>query len=210
VSRSQPWVIVPGIWNSDPEHWQSVWEREQQDEHDEHDERDQHGRRDQHQQPAAVRIAPTSWSDPDPDDWRAAISTAAASCPEPPVLIAHSLGVLAVADWLAATADAPALVAGAFLVAPPDPLGDTFPDEASGFVAPRPVPSAQRVPTRLVVSDDDPYCSVDRALVFADAMGADVVRVGALGHVNVASGVGDWPAGRELLRAFEDGLRPPR
>ena len=46
--------------------------------------------------------------------------------------------------------------------------------------------------------------------MFAEAMGADVVRVGALGHVNVASGVGAWPAGRELLRAFEDGLRPPR
>ncbi|PZF23623.1 hypothetical protein DEJ05_14285 [Curtobacterium sp. MCLR17_045] len=206
MSRARPWVIVPGIWNSDPDHWQSVWEREQQDEHDQRGQRVQH---DQHQQRAAVRIAPTSWSDPDPDDWCAAISTAVASCPEPPVLIAHSLGVLAVADWLATTADAPALVAGAFLVAPPDPLGDTFPDEASGFVTPRPVPPAQRVPTRLVVSDDDPYCS-DRALVFADAMGADVVRVGALGHVNVASGVGDWPAGRELLRAFEDGLRPPR
>lgn len=204
-------MIVPGIWNSDPDHWQSVWEREQQDERDEHDENDEHIQHDHRpQQPAAVRIAPTSWSDPDPDDWRAAISEAVASCPEPPVLIAHSLGVLAVADWLATTADAPALVAGAFLVAPPDPLGDTFPDEASGFVAPRPVPPAQRVPTRLVVSDDDPYCSADRALVFAEAMGADVVRVGALGHVNVASGVGDWPAGRELLRAFEDGLRPPR
>ncbi|OII40615.1 hypothetical protein BIV02_08005 [Curtobacterium sp. MMLR14_014] len=211
MSRARPWVIVPGIWNSDPDHWQSVWEREQQDERDEHDENDEHIQHDHRpQQPAAVRIAPTSWSDPDPDDWRAAISEAVASCPEPPVLIAHSLGVLAVADWLATTADAPALVAGAFLVAPPDPLGDTFPDEASGFVAPRPVPPAQRVPTRLVVSDDDPYCSADRALVFAEAMGADVVRVGALGHVNVASGVGDWPAGRELLRAFEDGLRPPR
>jgi predicted alpha/beta hydrolase family esterase len=210
-------VIVPGIWNSDPDHWQSVWEREQQDErdqHDEQDERDQHDehdqQHDQHQQRVAVRIAPTSWSQPDPDDWHAAISVAVASCAESPVLIAHSLGVLAVADWLASTADAPALVAGAFLVAPPDPLGDAFPAEASGFVAPRPVPAAQQVPTRLVVSDDDPYCSADRAVVFADAMGADVVRVGALGHVNVASGVGAWPAGRELLRAFEDGLRPPR
>jgi len=215
VSRSRPWVIVPGIWNSDPDHWQSVWEREQQDEHgqhSQHDEHDQHDRdhqRHQHQR-AAVRIAPASWSDPDPDDWRAAISVAVADCSDPLVLIAHSLGVLAVADWLATTAEAPALVAGAFLVAPPDPLGDTFPDEASGFVAPRPVPPAQRVPTRLVVSDDDPYCSADRALVFADAMGADVVRVGALGHVNVASGVGAWPAGRELLRVFEDGLRSPR
>ncbi|PZE35519.1 hypothetical protein DEJ21_10195 [Curtobacterium sp. MCSS17_006] len=199
MSRPRPWVIVPGIWNSDPDHWQSIWERDRQDQHDQH-----------HQQRAAVRIAPTSWSEPDADDWRAAISDAAAECSEPPVLIAHSLGVLAVADWLATTADASTLVAGAFLVAPPDPLGDTFPDEASGFVTPREVPPAQQVPTRLVVSDDDPYCSADRALVFADAMGADVVRVGALGHVNVASGVGAWPAGRELLRAFEGGLRPPR
>lgn len=206
-------MIVPGIWNSDPDHWQSIWERERQDERDQHDEHGQHGQhdhRDHHPQRAAVRIAPTSWSEPDPDDWRDAISTAVASCTEPPVLIAHSLGVLAVADWLATTADAHALVAGAFLVAPPDPLGDMFPAEASGFVAPRPVPPAQQVPTRLVVSDDDPYCSADRGVVFADVMGADVVRVGPLGHVNVASGVGAWPAGRELLRAFEDGLRPPR
>jgi len=218
-------VIVPGIWNSGPDHWQSVWEREQQDENgqhgqhgqqDEHGQRyqhgqqDQHGQHDRHPQRASVRIAPTSWSDPEPDDWRAAISAAVASCTEPPVLIAHSLGVLAVADWLATTADAPALIAGAFLVAPPDPLGAAFPAEASGFVAPRPVPAAQQVPTRLVVSDDDPYCSADRGVVFADVMGADVVRVGPLGHVNVASGVGAWSAGRELLRAFEDGLRPPR
>jgi predicted alpha/beta hydrolase family esterase len=201
-------VIVPGIWNSGPDHWQSVWEREQA-QHDEHDEHDQHDQHDQ-QQRAAVRIAPTSWSDPEPDDWRAAISTAVTSCTEPPVLVAHSLGVLAVAGFLATTAEAPALVAGAFLVAPPDPLGDAFPAEASGFVSPRQVPAAQQVPTCLVVSDDDPYCSADRALAFADAMGADVVRVGALGHVNVASGVGDWPAGRELLRVFEDRLRPPR
>ncbi|WP_434770708.1 RBBP9/YdeN family alpha/beta hydrolase [Curtobacterium flaccumfaciens] len=207
MSRSRPWVIVPGIWNSGPDHWQSVWEREQQNGHDQHDQRDQ---RDHHSQRAAVRIAPTSWSDPEPDDWRAAISAAVASCTEPPVLIAHSLGVLAVADWLATTGDAPALVAGAFLVAPPDPLGAAFPAEASGFVAPRPVPAAQQVPTRLVVSDDDPYCSADRGVVFADVMGADVVRVGPLGHVNVASGVGAWSAGRELLRAFEDGLRLPR
>ncbi|PYY55364.1 hypothetical protein DEJ17_12765 [Curtobacterium sp. MCSS17_011] len=205
MSRPRPWVIVPGIWNSDPDHWQSVWERQQQDGHEQHD---GHDRRDP--QRAVARIAPTSWSDPDPDDWRTAVSAAVASCTEPPVLIAHSLGVLAVADWLGTTTDAHALVAGAFLVAPPDPLGEAFPAAASGFVAPRPVPPAQQVPTRLVVSDDDPYCSADRAVAFADAMGADVVRVGALGHVNVASGVGAWAAGRELLRVFEDGLRPAR
>ncbi|MBF4585912.1 RBBP9/YdeN family alpha/beta hydrolase [Curtobacterium sp. VKM Ac-2887] len=191
MSRPRPWVIVPGIWNSDAEHWQSVWQRECGDD--------------------AVRIAPASWGEPDPGDWRDAISRAVASCAEPPVLVAHSLGVLAVADWLVADAAAVAgaagpTVAGAFLVAPPDPAAPGFPAAASGFPAPRPIPvgtAAARVPTRLVVSDDDPYCTADRALAFAETMGAAVLRVGPLGHVNVASGVGAWPAGRELLGAFE-------
>ncbi|WP_123672792.1 alpha/beta hydrolase [Curtobacterium sp. PhB172] len=194
MSRPRPWVIVPGIWNSDAEHWQSVWQRERGDD--------------------AVRIAPASWGEPDPEDWRDAISRAVASCAEPPVLVAHSLGVLAVADWLAAdAADAAGAagptVAGAFLVAPPDPAAPGFPAAAAGFPAPRPIPAgtaAARVPTRLVVSDDDPYCTADRALVFAETMGAAVLRVGPLGHVNVASGVGAWPAGRELLGAFEQTL----
>jgi predicted alpha/beta hydrolase family esterase len=190
-------VIVPGIWDSDPEHWQSVWQQERG--------------------AAAVRIAPASWGEPDPDDWRDAISAAVAACPEPPVLVAHSLGVLAVADWLATSAAAATSaasatsapegtpgVAGAFLVAPPDPLAPAFPEAASGFTAPRPIPGGPRVRTRLVVSDDDPYCSAERATGFAATIGAEVVRVGALGHVNVASGVGAWPAGRALLRDFED------
>ncbi len=195
-------MIVPGIWNSDAEHWQSVWQRDRGD--------------------GAVRIAPASWGEPDPGDWQDAISRAVASCAEPPVLVAHSLGVLAVADWLAANASNAAaanaanaanaeggIVAGAFLVAPPDPAAPGFPAAASGFGAPSPIPAgtaAARVPTRLVVSDDDPYCTADRALAFAETMGAAVLRVGPLGHVNVASGVGAWPAGRELLDAFEQRL----
>lgn len=182
-------MIVPGIWNSDAEHWQSAWQRERGDD--------------------AVRIAPASWGEPEPGDWRDAISRAVASCAEPPVLVAHSLGVLAAADWLAANAAGPTTVAGAFLVAPPDPDAPGFPAAAAGFSAPRRARTADgapRTPVRMVVSDDDPYCTVDRALVFADAMDATVLRIGALGHVNVASGVGDWPAGRELLRAFEDTL----
>ncbi|ROP58708.1 hypothetical protein EDF19_3741 [Curtobacterium sp. PhB115] len=202
-------MIVPGIWNSDQEHWQSVWERERGD--------------------AAVRIEPASWAEPDPADWRDAITRAVAACPAPPVLVAHSLGVLAVADWLAAGAahatraahaagaahatgaagtdgtnrtTRPA-VAGAFLVAPPDPDAPGFPRAASGFAAPRPLPAGGRVPTRLVVSDDDPYCTPERAIAFAEAIGATTLRVGALGHVNVASGIGSWPTGRSLLDDFE-------
>ena len=38
----------------------------------------------------------------------------------------------------------------------------------------------------------------------AAVLGSDVERVGAHGHVNIASGVGDWPAGRTLLEDFVD------
>ncbi len=171
-----PWVIVPGIWDSDPDHWQSIWQRERGD--------------------AAVRTAPASWSEPDPADWQRAIGRAVDAVPRPPVLVAHSLGVLAAADWLADHGDR---VAGAFLVAPPDPDGPSFPAAAVGFRAP-----SRRVtaPTVLVVSDDDPYCSADRALGFARTMGAEVARVGRQQHVNVASGVGAWPEGRRLLDAL--------
>jgi uncharacterized protein len=170
-------VIVPGIWNSGAEHWQSHWERAWGD--------------------SAVRIEPSSWDRPDRHDWIAAIDRAVRSCDVQPVLVAHSLGVLAAYAWLAEHDGA---AAGAFLVAPPDPDGPAFPEEASTFLAPT-APIA--TPTALVVSDDDPFCPLDTAIGMARRAGSTVLRVGALGHVNVAAGVGAWPEGRSLLAAFE-------
>ncbi|SDR02015.1 hypothetical protein SAMN02800687_3327 [Curtobacterium sp. UNCCL20] len=178
-------MIVPGIWNSDPDHWQSLWQAE----------------REAADPGSAVRIEPGSWSDPEPTDWHAAITRAVAALDEPPVLVAHSLGVLAVAGWLRDVGRPP--IAGAFLVAPPDPAAPDFPAAAAGFTEPG---SRTTTPVRLVVSDDDPYCSAERAIGFGETLGAEVVRVGALGHVNVASGIGRWGAGRELLRDFEHRL----
>jgi predicted alpha/beta hydrolase family esterase len=178
-------VIVPGIWNSDPDHWQSRWQAE----------------RAAVDPAGVVRLEPASWGEPDPADWSAAITRAVRSFDEPPVLVAHSLGVLAVADW-SGEPDRPS-VAGAFLVAPPDPAAPGFPAEASGFAEPL---ARSSVPTALVVSDDDPYCSVERALGFADTLGARAIRIGPRGHVNVASGVGAWADGRSLLDDFEHSL----
>lgn len=180
-----PWVVVPGIWGSDAEHWQSRWQ----------DERGE----------AAVRIAPSSWSEPEPEDWDRAISVAVDACARPPLLVAHSLGVLAVARWLAehAAGRGAGRVLGAFLVAPPDPDAPVFPAEAARFHAPQ---RAVAVPTVLVVSDDDPYCSADRAVEFAGVLGSRVLRVGDRQHVNVASGVGAWPEGRRMLDGFAESL----
>lgn len=172
------YVVVPGIDGSDAAHWQSRWEQGWEE--------------------RAVRIEPASWSVPELDDWVAAVERAAdllAPRVDGIVLVAHSLGCWAVAEWLAATAHRPL---GALLVAPPDPSGTAFRSVVTaGFleVAARPLPVA----TVLVASSDDPYCGVEAAREVGRRWGSTVEVIAAGGHLNSASGLGDWPRGKESL-----------
>lgn len=177
-------VIVPGIDGSEPDHWQSAWERSLGAE--------------------AVRIAPASWSHPDLADWVRALDAAVT---EPSVLVAHSLGCLTTASWLIGDGGSGAAgrVLGAFLVAPPDPAGPRFPVTAPTFVAP---PGPLGVPAIVVMASDDPYGDAAWAAGLAATWGAGFVDAGPLGHINVASGIGAWAEGRNLLTAFEAGLGP--
>ena len=196
----RPVVIVPGIGGSGPDHWQSLW---------------------QAGLPDVRRIDPASWDQPDLDDWVAAIDRAVAASTAPPVLVAHSLGCLAVVHWAgraaaagpiagtdaaaptdAATPAGPA--AGAFLVAPPDVRGPEFPGSATSFIGDPPAPLP--IPAVLITSSDDPYCTLAHAAELAAAWDAPRIDIGAHGHVNVASGFGPWPEGRRLLDAFGESL----
>lgn len=194
------YVIVPGINGSGSGHWQSIWQGEWG--------------------PAATRIAPASWDEPDLDDWLGALDRAmegamegavdgaadaavdaavdaAADRPEV-VLVAHSLGCLAVAAWL--TTARPG-IRGAFLVAPPDVEGPGFPaSEAGSFV--RPWAARLTAPGLVVSSTDDPYCSPEAVRRLAAGWAAGHVEIGAAGHVNTASDLGAWPEGRALLDTF--------
>ena len=51
----------------------------------------------------------------------------------------------------------------------------------------------------LVGSQNDPYCRADRAQALARDWGAEFVDLGAAGHINAESQLGDWPAGHALL-----------
>ena len=102
-------VIVPGIGNSGPDHWQSHWEAAL---------------------PGAVRMSPASWDAPDLRDWMAALDEAVAQAATPPVVICHSLGCLLFAHWRAASTR---VVRGAWLVAVPDSGGPRFPVAARAF-----------------------------------------------------------------------------
>jgi predicted alpha/beta hydrolase family esterase len=50
-----------------------------------------------------------------------------------------------------------------------------------------------------VTSDDDPFSAPERSARLVREWGAREVSLGAAGHVNGDSGLGDWPAGQSLL-----------
>jgi predicted alpha/beta hydrolase family esterase len=178
-------VIVPGIGDSEHSHWQSIWQQEWG--------------------PSASRITVSSWTAPDLDDWCAAIDNAVHErALEDVVLVAHSLGCLAVTRWADTRRGA---VKGVFLAAPPDSTATTFPDAASTFAQ-----IARRslgIPGLLVASADDPYCGLDTARRLASDWSVPLIDGGNLGHINATSGVGRWTSGRHLLTAFTAGLHPP-
>lgn len=175
-------VTLPGIGNSGQAHWQTLWEAEDT---------------------KMRRFGPADWDRPDLDDWSAALDRAVDACSGPPILVAHSLACLLVAHWQKVS---PRGVAGAFLVAVPDPKGPAFPIEATGFD--RAPESGLRFPSLIVASSDDPYGSLDYVRTRATQWGSGFVLAGALGHINARSGLGGWPAGRDLLTAFAAGIGP--
>lgn len=173
---SQPILIVPGIGNSGPEHWQSRW---------------------QQRNPDFVRVPFAEWDAPDRHDWVATLDAAVKELGPDTVIVAHSLGTLAVAHWAATHAGRKPPVAAALLVAVPDPNGPNFPPQARHF---KPLPAqALGFPSLLVASDNDPYGDPAHAAAIAQAWGSRFVSVGPLGHINAASGLGEWSQGKSLL-----------
>ncbi len=174
-------LILAGLWNSGPEHWQTQW---------------------QARYPAWTKAEHRDWNCPEREEWVAELDAAIAACKGAPILVAHSLGCMLVAHWAASRS--PLKVSGAFLVAPSDVEASSYPAPVNGFapipLAPLPFPSV------VVASTDDPYVSNERAAAFAQAWGSRVVKIGDAGHINGASGHGPWPEGEQLLQEFCDQL----
>jgi predicted alpha/beta hydrolase family esterase len=176
-------LIVAGLWNSGPQHWQTHWERTY---------------------PAWTRVAHRDWNCPERDEWVAELDAAIAACQGRPILVAHSLGCMLAVQW--AHSGSPLKVSGAFLVAPADPEAPSYPIQPNGF---SPVPLAPLpFPSIVVASTDDPFASLERSRAFAGAWGSRLVEIGAAGHVNPDSGYGAWPQGEHLLEEFCRDLLP--
>lgn len=170
-------MTVAGLWNSGPQHWQTIWER---------------------RHPAWRRVAHRDWTNPTCHEWVAELDAAIADCQGAPLLAAHSLGCATVAQW--AREGSALKIAGAFLVAPSDPEAPDYPKEAVGF-APMPMQKLP-FPSIMVASSSDPYVSVERARAFAEAWGSKFVLIGDAGHINATSGYGEWPEGEAMLLDF--------
>lgn len=163
-------LILPGLHGSGSDHWQRRWADKLS---------------------TARVVEQDDWSDPVPVSWIEQIAREVMLSTRPVVLVAHSLGVLAAVHTAHFMKDAK--LRGAFLVAPPDLEREDAPAAARRFgPAPRdPLP----FPSMLVMSGDDPYCSVERAEDLAAAWGSDFHVTPNAGHINAASGHGPWPEG---------------
>ncbi|MFC6591321.1 RBBP9/YdeN family alpha/beta hydrolase [Deinococcus lacus] len=180
------YVIIPGYGDSGPGHWQSLWEPEL----------------------SSVRVRQDDPEEPWPLPWAARLEEVIAATPGPLVLVAHSCGVSTVLTW-AGEYPVPERVRGAFLVAPPDAEAAHMPQLYPKVCRMAPVPLARLpFPALVVSSQDDPVVSPERARAFAAAWGAELAWAGH-GHLNTASGHGEWPEGRALLADFVAGLSNP-
>jgi uncharacterized protein len=167
-------LILPGWQNSGPDHWQSRWET-------------LHGYR---------RVDQHDWRTPKRGDWIARLEDVILATEGPVVLVAHSLGCILTAAW-AQVSRSTARVQGALLVAP----GDAERDELRSVLPSWAPIVRQPLPFRsvLVGSRNDPYCTFDTAQSLAQSWGSRFVDLGACGHINAESGLGDWPEGHRLL-----------
>ncbi|PKP97184.1 MAG: esterase [Alphaproteobacteria bacterium HGW-Alphaproteobacteria-13] len=179
-------LTIPGLGNSGPAHWQSLWE---------------------HALPDCERIELGRWDAPDRRQWVNRIAQAVESESEPVLIAAHSLGCHAFAHWFgAASAFTRTRVAGALLVAPPDlsrlrrnsPV-ESFTD-APSFTS--------RTPMTVVASDDDPHAKAAHVWRLSRQWDARFVNAGPFGHINAESGIGDWPYGQYLLASLQPAPNP--
>ncbi|MFD1554970.1 RBBP9/YdeN family alpha/beta hydrolase [Paraburkholderia silviterrae] len=172
-------VIVPGLRDHVAHHWQTLLEA-----------------RLRAANRPVVSVPPMGRDDLDCAARVDAIEACVACVEGPVIVVAHSAGVIMVAHW-ARRYRRP--IAGALLAAPPDfeqPMPDGYPTvealDASGWL---PVPREPLpFPSIVAASRNDPLGCYERIVELASVWHSELVDVGNVGHLNPASGFGEWPA----------------
>lgn len=178
-------LVVPGYRGSGPAHWQS-WMQELL--------------------PGARRLGGVDWQSPRIAQWSREVAGEIDAARAPLWIVAHSFGCLAA---VAAAAGREERVGGLMLVAPADPerfaeagCRDTTDPNAPQSIARHLPVGVLNVPSLVVASTNDPWLRVDLARLWARRWGSQFIDAGPVGHINVDSGFGPWPAGLELFETF--------
>lgn len=173
-------LIVPGLRDVVAQHWQTLLAA---------------------RLPRVRSVAPMGRVDLDCAARVAAIEREAQAIEGPLVIVAHSAGCILVAHWALQTRR---VVQGALLATPPDlesPMPEGNPSiealRAGGWL---PVPRS-RLPFRSIVaaSRNDPLGRFERVAGLARDWGAVLADVGTVGHLNPASGHGEWPQAEDFI-----------
>lgn len=166
-------LIAPGYCGSGDNHWQTYWEKENTE---------------------YIRIEQRDWSQPIADEWTETIEKFVREAKTEVIVVAHSLGCIALALWAQKTK---LRIKGALLVAPPNTDDEKLKSILKGF---SPVPQHKLpFPSILLASTNDPYRSIEESEALAERWGSQFVNLGAVGHINGASNLKNWPEGREYL-----------
>lgn len=174
--RAPRLLVVPGLHDSGPAHWQSWLQSLNR---------------------GSERVVQRDWATPDLERWSSRItSTLERAGPGPWIAAAHSFGCLALAHHLATQPDSP--LRGALLVAPADP--DRF-----GIAAQLPQ-TKLALPSLLVGSQSDPWMSVSQAHRWAQRWGSHWLNLGDAGQINTEAGFGPLPMARRWVMSMEQRL----
>ncbi|GAB3440995.1 alpha/beta hydrolase [Insolitispirillum peregrinum] len=180
MSSPSPVLIVPGLGGSGADHWQAHLARALN----------------------ARWLEQTDWDTPSPVQWEQALAAALSGSTEPVTLVAHSLGCILSVRWvLTHPEEARRRVNGVLLVAPADVDSPSHTPSVVHSFAPIPLHTLP-IPSVVVASQTDPYCSFARARQFAGQWGSDLIDLGDAGHINVAAGYGPWPLAQTLCETW--------
>lgn len=139
--------------------------------------------------PHYERVQQDDWNNPQLPAWSERLDALRALDRRPTLIVAHSFGCLTAAHSIAGD---PRGVAGVLLVAPADP--DKF-----GVAALLPH-TALPCPSTVISSSDDPWMTLAGARLWAGRWHSRFIDIGARGHINGASDLGDWPFGQQQLQ----------
>jgi len=188
MSKLSPTILmVPGLRDHVPEHWQTLLQAELQ---------------------AAghntASVPPLEADKLSCTARVAALDKAVSAIDGPVILVAHSAGVMITVHWARRHARK---IHGALLATPADldtPLPSGYPThdvlQKNGWLPcpRRPLP----FPSIVAASRNDPLAQYARVAGMAADWGSQLVDLGEVGHLNPASGFGPWPGAQALIDAL--------